>query len=305
MARVDAQLGNVTRAQLRAAGVDEATIDHWLRRGRLCLHHRGVYGLTQAAVPMYGAEMAAILATQPGAVLSHASAAHVWGIRRVRPRVVEVTVIGRHIRGRDRIRVHRTAALAAIDYRSWHGIRLTSPARTILDLAAVLAERELELALHEAIALRILSIREMRAALERYPGRRGSAKLLKLLERPTSTVTNSGGEEALYQLIRRSGLPLPEVNASIGRWTADFYWPAEQLVVEVDGSDFHSTRPRLERDHRKDLAFRKLGIDVVRFVGRQVAREPELVLVTVAQELAARGPRRVRDLARSPRRAGS
>ncbi len=231
--------------------------------------------------------MAALLAYLPNALISHASAAHVWGIR-PDPGCAEVTIIGRHTRSRPGIRAHRVDSLASRDVRRHHNIPLTSPARTLIDVAPALDDRELELALHEAVALKLLSVSRLRAALDDYPRRRGSARLAELARQSTSTATRSGGEETLFGLIRRSRMPQPQTNARIGQWSVDFYWPEHRLVVEVDGIDFHSSRVNIERDHRKDLEMRKLGIDVMRFVGRQVRREPEMLLVTIARELALR-----------------
>ncbi len=130
-----------------------------------------------------------------------------------------------------------------------------------------------------------LSLVQLRAALDRYPHRRGCARLVELSHPSPTTVTRSGGEEALFRLLRMSGLPPAHVNAKIDIWTVDFYWPEFRLVVEVDGSDFHRTRWSVERDHRKDLDLRRRGLDVLRFAGRQVRNQPEMVLVTIARAM--------------------
>ncbi len=143
---------------------------------------------------------------------------------------------------------------------------------------------------HEALALNLLTLSRLRATLNDYPRRRGCAHLEELARQSNGALTRSGGEEALFGLIRRARLPQPLTNARVGHWSLDFYWPEHRLAVEIDGVDFHSSRVNIERDHRKDLEMRKLGIDVMRFVGRQVKREPELVLATIARELALREP---------------
>ena len=289
MERAERQLGNISRRQLRAAGLSQTAVDHWVRRGRLDLRHRGVYTLAGRALPLFSAEMAAVLAYGFNVVLSHASAAYVWGIR-PEPACAEVSVIGRHTRNRPGIHVHRVDALAKRDIRRRHNIPLTSPARTLIDVAPSLGDRELELALHEALALNLLTLSRLRATLNDYPRRRGCAHLEELAWQSNGALTRSGGEEALFGLIRRARLPQPLTNARVGHWSLDFYWPEHRLAVEIDGVDFHSSRVNIERDHRKDLEMRKLGIDVMRFVGRQVKREPELVLATIARELALREP---------------
>lgn len=289
MAQVAAgQLVNITREQLIAAGLAVGAIDHWVRRGRRYPRHRGVYALTPPPYPPFSAEMAAVLALGSNVLLSHSSAAFVWGIRPAPEDAVSVIALGRQARHRPGIRVHRVDSLASRDIRRHHNIPLTSPARTLIDIAPALDDRELELALHEAVALKLLTLSRLRAALDDYPRRRGSARLAELARQSTSTATRSGGEEELFQLIRRSRMPQPQTNARLGQWNLDFYWPRHRLAVEVDGIDFHSSRVNIERDHRKDLEMRKLGVDVMRFVGRQVSREPEMVLVTIARELALR-----------------
>jgi very-short-patch-repair endonuclease len=287
--QAERQLGNLSREQLRAAGLTQTAIDHWVRRGRLSLRHRGVYTLAGRALPAYSAEMGAVLAFGSATLLSHASAAYVWGIL-PEPPCAEVTIIGRHTRSRPGIRVHRVDIFNKRDIRHRHGIPITSPPRTFLDIGPALDDRELERALHEALALKLLTMSRLRAALHDYPRRRGSARLAELARGSTTTTTRSDGEERLLRLIRCSRLPQPETNARVGHWSLDFYWPKHRLVVELDGIDFHSSRLSIERDHRKDLELRRLGIDVVRFVGRQVKHEPEAVLVTIARELALREP---------------
>lgn len=280
----------ITRDQLVSAGVVPDVIDHWVRRGRLHPRHRGVYSLTPPPYPPFSAEMAAVLAVGANALLSHASAAFVWGIRPAPEGTVDVTVVGRQARHRAGIRIHRVSHLLARDVRRSHDIPITSPARALLDIAPTLDDRELELAVHEAFALKLLTATRLMASLKDYPCRRGSARLAELARQSRSSRTRSGGEEQLLRLIRRSRMPHPQVNAQLGGWNLDFYWPEHRLVVEVDGIDFHSSRVSVERDHRKDLELRRRGIDVLRFVGRQVRREPELLLVTIARELALREP---------------
>jgi very-short-patch-repair endonuclease len=242
-------------------------------------------------VPEYSDEMAAVLACQPRSLLSHSSAAYVWGFQPKPPDGhVDVMVVGRQVRAQSGIRVHRTKSLARVDAGDHRDLPITSPARTVFDLASTLnQDRDLELALHEAIALKLVTIPQVRAVLERYPHRRGHARLAELA-RPARglTVPDSRGAERLLRHLRRSGLPPPQVDYPLGRWRADFYWQEARLVVELDGLDFHSTRPRRERDHRKDLELRTAGTEVLRFTGRQVRRELEFVLVTIAREYGRR-----------------
>ena len=120
-----------------------------------------------------------------------------------------------------------------------HPDHLAGP-RTLIDIAPTLDDRELELAVHEALAINCSSLRTRGPPSTGIPIRRGCARLVELGHPSPRTATRSGGEEELFRLIRRSGLPRRTVNAQLDRWNLDFYWPEHRLVVEVDGIDFHS-----------------------------------------------------------------
>jgi very-short-patch-repair endonuclease len=143
--------------------------------------------------------------------------------------------------------------------------------------------------LDEALVRRLASHAAIAAVANAYPNRRGVARLRAAADpgRPT-TETRSDGEEALLALIRRADLPAPEVNAKVGSYTADFLWPAEKVIVELDGYDYHRGRAAFERDHQRDAEHQRMGYLVIRITGRQLAREPEAILVRIATALAAR-----------------
>jgi very-short-patch-repair endonuclease len=277
------QQAAVAHDQLIAAGLTDRAIQNWIARGRLFPRHRGVYILGHEALPKYSEEMAAVLACRPKALIGHHSAAFMWGFRpRPTERAIDVTVIGRQARSRAGIRVHRAAAVMKSDLRFIDNVPVVSPALALLQVAAELNEDELELALHEALALKRVTIQQLRLVLKRYPGRRGSAALAALLA-PAPTIADSAATKRLARHLKRSGLPPALADHPIGRWRTDFHWPEVALVVEVDGFDFHSSRPRIERDHRKDVELRALGNEVLRFTGRQVHRDIEFVLVAIAR----------------------
>ena len=125
--------------------------------------------------------------------------------------------------------------------------------------------------------------------LNAYPHRHGVARLRALADpgRPT-TETRSDGEEALLALIRRADLPVPEVNAQIGNYTADFLWREQKVIVELDGYDYHRGRAAFERDHERDAEHQRMGYLVIRVTGRQLHREPETLLVRIATAIATR-----------------
>jgi very-short-patch-repair endonuclease len=279
------QQGAIAHDQLIAAGLGEEAVKNWLRRGRLLARHRGVYLLAHEATPQYAEEMAAVLACRPRALVGKHTAAYMWGFGpKPEDGISDVTVVGRKARHREGIRIHRTQALAKADLRRIDNVPVVSAARALLDIAPDLTDAGLELAVHEALALKVVTVPELRAALARYPRYAGSARLRALVESPRpATPTDSKAAARLNHHLRRSGMPPALVDHPIGHWRPDLYWREAALAVEIDGSDFHSSRPRIERDHRKDAELKTRGIDVLRFTGRQVYRDIEFVLVTIAR----------------------
>jgi very-short-patch-repair endonuclease len=292
IARIGAtQRALITRAQLSDLGLGPSAIEHALKRGRLHRIHRGLYSMVPfPALPPLAVELAAVLACGESALLSHHSAAAVWNLRPSFNGDVHVTVAGKETgRRRPGLRVHRTQALDPRDIRRYHGIPITSPARALLDITPDLSDRELERAIDEALIRRLVSHAAIAAVVKAYLQRRGVARLREASDpgRPT-TETRSDGEEALLALIRRGDLPPPEVNARVGRYTADFLWRRQKVIVELDGCDYHRGRAAFERDHKRDAEHQRMGYLVIRITGRQLAREHEAILVRIATALATR-----------------
>lgn len=280
----------ITHEELRKLGVSTSSIGRALDRGRLHRRHRGVYSLVDdRALPPLAREQAAVLACGADAYLSHHSAAAVWGIRPTRVGPIDVTVVGRQLHQRNGIRTHSVKSLERPDIRTFQGIPITSPARTLADIAHDLSDRELERAFDEAIAQGLFSMSALRATVAACSGRPGAARLRALAQADRNrTVTRSEAEELFLALIRRAGLPEPEVNVRIGRWEADFFWRHERLVVEIDGHAYHSARTARERDHRKDAELQAVNCFVLRISARRLRNEPEVVLVEIASALARR-----------------
>jgi hypothetical protein len=226
------QHGVITTAQLYTAGVGRNAVAIRVRQGALRRAYRGVYLVGPVDAPL-AREAAALLACEPGAVLSHRTAAVLWGLIAPAGGPVDVTV-RRTGRSRAGLRVHRTSRLddRAIGRRD--GLRITSPERTLLDLAAGGALPELERAVEEAQVLRLVNRRTLRATAA--GGHAGAARLRAALGRHDQPrVTRSEAERRLLALIGQAGLHEPVTNARLGRYEVDFLWRAERLVVEVDG----------------------------------------------------------------------
>jgi very-short-patch-repair endonuclease len=281
--------GVVGREELLAVGVTAGFIDARVDAGGFRPVHRGVY----AVGPIQSdeaPEMAAVLACGERAVLSHRSAAALWRLRsKHADQPVEVTVAARHVPRRSGIRIHKTGRLMVDEVTTLRRIRITTPARTVLDLASCVSVRELEQAI--AVAERTYAgiQRRLLALLARYPGRPGTPKLRELLNFPGKpALARSEAEERFVRLIRRSGLPAPEVNVALHGYELDFFWRDEGLAVEIDGYAFHGDRDSFEADRRRDAELARRGIQVMRVTWLQITDEPEAALVRLAEVLALR-----------------
>ena len=278
------QHGVISRTQLIDLEMPASRIDHWVRSGRLTRIHQGIYRVGPISSP-HTHLLAAALACGDGAVVSYRTAGRLCGCIARGTDEVEVTISGRRIQSRAGIRVHRVRAFRPEDTTVRNGVPTTSVARTLLDLASVLAERELEAALSEALALKIvnrMAIDRVLADRDRMPG---AARLRALISGHEPARTRSAAEEHMLGLIRKAGLPAPAVNAGVAGFEVDFHWRAERLVVEVDGKAFHTTPRKFESDRRRDAALIARGLRVMRVTWQQLEREPERVLADVVRAL--------------------
>jgi very-short-patch-repair endonuclease len=292
IARIAAgQRALVTRAQLKELGIGRRAVDYAIARGRLHRMHQGIYSLVPfPALPPLAAELAAILACGETALLSHHSAAAVYGIRPFVEGSVDVTVIGKETgRRRPGIRVHRTAHLDPRDARRYQHLPITSPARALLDIVPEISGRSLEWALDQALVKRLTTRGQIKAVLAAYPHRPGTPRLQALLDpdRPT-TITRSHPEEQLLDRLRKAGLPAPEVNARVGNYTADFLWRPEKVILEIDGYHYHHTRAAFERDHQRDSEHQRDDYLVIRVTPRQLRRNLDALIVQTAIALDRR-----------------
>jgi very-short-patch-repair endonuclease len=289
-----AQRGRVERSQLIEAGLTRHMIEGMVGAGRMRREHRGIYRVGHAAAIPLGRETAALLACGEKAVLSRGTAASLWGLRRPTDDgdAVEVTVIGGQVsRSRAGIRVHRSRLITYHDVRVKGGLPVTSPAWTLIDLAAGSTSREAERALDEALARRLVSMTSLVELLARTAGHKGHGPLSALVaRRSSSTVTRSEAEERMLALIRAAQLPPPQQNAWVCGYGVDFHWPAERLVVEVDGYAWHSSPSAFERDRRKGNVLTSAGIDLVRVTWMQMDRDPLALMAGLARRIAQRTP---------------
>ena len=262
LARV--QWGVVSLAQLRALGIDRGAVAWRVRHGRLHRLHRGVFAVGHRRLTREGAYLAAVMACGEGAVLSHRSAAHHWGLLRSEGRLVDVSV-PRARRQRAGIRLHRPRSLDAQATTTHQGIAITTVPRTITDLPRH----------HRARALAQAERLRLDVGHHAAPDQ-------------TQALTRSELERRFLELLHRAGLPPPLVNASLdaqdhGRLEVDFHWPGHRLIVETDGFEAHGTPTAFTTDRRRDAALTAAGYRVMRFAWDDVAGDAG----TVARRLRA------------------
>lgn len=273
----------IARVQLLELGLHPQGIKHRVSNGRL--HRvragravwRGVYAVGTPQLTRRGRWMAAVLCCGPGAVLSHESAADLWGIRRAGSTMVHVSVPRNGARSRPGIRVHQRSALPPNDMTRRARIPLTSPARTLIDLASHLPSDELERAVNEADNHDLIDPEALRAVVGERPGATGVRALRNLLDARTFTLTRSELERRFLPLADRAGLPRPKTAVYVNGFEVDFYWPELGLVVECDGLTYHRTPAQQARDRIRDQAHTAAGLTPLRFTHEQVRYEPEYV----------------------------
>ena len=214
-----------------------------------------------------------------------------WGILEFEEgdrRPVDVTVPRGAGRSRPGLVIHRTRHLVRADVRFVEGIPLTSPARTLLDMAEGLDDRELECAYGEALVRRLTNEGALRDLVRACPGRRGGGRLRNLIDAQAGpALTRSEAEERFLALVRAAGFPPPEVNIRVRGHLVDFLWTAERVVVEVDGYRFHSSRMAFERDRIRDAELEEAGLWVIRVTWRQLVEQPFELTARLARALSS------------------
>jgi hypothetical protein len=287
------QHGVVGREQLLGLGMGRRAVVRRLDQGRLHELHRGVYVVGVRRISRKGRWMAAVLACGEEALLSHRSAGRLWGLLAPASELVDVTRPCRRIR-RDGIVSHR-AFVPGDEREVVDGIPVTSPFRTIFDLASVLDKRGLERALHEAEVRELTDRVSLPMLLERYPGRRGARNLRAVLdsEGPVA-ITRNEFEEAFLALIDAYGLPRPRMNADLalrGRFfEIDALWEERRVALELDSRGVHGTKKRFETDRQRDRILVAEGWRTMRVTWRQLREEPGAIAADLQLALEQPAP---------------
>jgi very-short-patch-repair endonuclease len=268
--------GVVTRADLLGAGVPAHIIDRRVRNGTLHTVYRGVYRIPSLATS-HTRFMAAVLACGRGcSLLSHRSAAALWDLLAC-PERAPVDILVRQ-RGRGRltgVKARHAAALGDDETTSLHGMPVTTPARTLLDVAGVVSRRELEQALAVALDRPCTTRQELDRLLVRHPRHPGSGVLRRLLRVARDLArTRSLAEEKLLRLVRDAEIPEPRLNVGVAGYEVDFCWPEQRLVVEVDGRAFHTGYREFQRDRTRGAALAAVGYRVMRVTWADISDHP-------------------------------
>ena len=281
----------IARTQLTNIGLDRFAIRRRVAAGSLHPLYRGwVYALGLNPLSRAGRYLAAVMACGTKAILSHRSAADLWGIRPTATRV-EVTApeVARELPG---IEVHRSRTLTPRDMTVRDGIPVTSVARTLLDLSAVVPAADLDVAIDRAERLGIFDLRAIQDVLDRANGKKGARALRRAIAAYEPSTQKSKLERRFKRLLEpEPDIPRPSFNALVdgesGTHEVDAYWEPERLAVQVDGFDFHRTRRDRERDAASDADLELAGLRVMRFTWDDVTVHCERTLRRVRLALGA------------------
>jgi very-short-patch-repair endonuclease len=267
--------------------MDRRLVQERAAKWRLHRVHQGVYAVGHSASTPQKRLLAAVLACGPGAVLSHRSAAALWGLLQDKRTSIDVTAPNRRGRIPQGIDAHRDGSLTSVDRTVQQGIPCTTVARTLLDFAALAPIWELRTAISEAEVLRILNHSEVDRLIKRSRGRRGVARLRMLMDgiHPQTKRTRSEMEIRFLRMCERAALPEPEVNATLypgGRRTVpDFLWRDAGLIVEADSRGFHDTYSAFQSDREREQRLQLAGWRVSRCTWQQIEREPRRLAETI------------------------
>ena len=236
----------------------------------------------------HGRAIAALHSTGSDALLSHQSAAWLWGISAWPPALPEVVTRTTVRHARDDIRIHSSKTLTKADAAICEGIPATAVPRTLLDLAGA-AQGNVRWALPRAKRLGLIDLIDIDAMLKRSKGLRGVARLRLAMDRYRSKAfTRSELERAFLELVRRAGLPLPSMNLYIAGYEIDAYWSDLRFAVELDTYDYHGDEISFEEDRLRHEDLKLSGIEMIRITGERIDREPRAVISRLRLHLEQR-----------------
>ncbi len=273
------QHGILDFADLRGVGVSASTIRHWARSGRLHRLYPEVFSIIPPSLlAREGLWLAAVKAGGPRAALSHGPAGQLqWIVDRGLSRALHVTIDDRTRRRPRGVVVHRPRVIAPVDFTEHMGIPVTTPTRTVWDLAATDLPSVTRRAYERALARGRIDRERLKALLDACPGHRGAGLIRQLLAQrqlPLEAV-RTWLEGLMLHVCSEHGLPLPAVNVPLLGYEVDFLWERERFIVEADGGD-HLTPRQRDKDNERDIAFGRAGFLVRRYSSTAMRREREV-----------------------------
>jgi predicted transcriptional regulator of viral defense system len=270
------QHGVVSFRQLRELGFSKGKIARSHGAFRLVRIHRGVYAVGQGRISDHGRCMAAVLASGHDAVLSHLSAAWLWGLHDRCPAEIEVTVTN-GARRRPGIRPYRATSLDG-EWGHIAEIPVTALHRTLLAVAATQPTRRLSDVIDRAVRRDLLDMDAIDRFLSRRSRSPGARQLGVAVDLYRDPVFDRARSERLFlALVKKAGLPRPAINTWVGEFEIDAYWSKERFAVEVDGWETHGTRQAFEADRVRIEDMKLAGIDAIRITARRIERQPHEV----------------------------
>jgi Transcriptional regulator, AbiEi antitoxin/Protein of unknown function (DUF559) len=266
------QSGDITRRQLLDLGLDDDAIGYRLRIGRLLRVYPGAYAVGRPPVTPQERAGAAVLAGGPGAALSHGSAMTLWGLWRHWDTPFEITVVrNRRPKG---IRVHRSSTLHWRQVTTHMGIRVTTPARTVLDISPRLKDKALKRTVNNALNSQWLTEAQLADTLARHPTRPGTKRIAKLIGLD-GTPTRSGWEDDFPAFCADHGLPAPLMGLPFHGYILDAVFVAERVIVELDSWQFHKGKIAFEADRERDAETLAHGYVTVRVTEERLDERPQ------------------------------
>ena len=221
--------------------------------------------------------MAGVLACGDGALLSHRSAAALWGFGKERRGIIDISVVRHCNIHRPGVHVRDRAGLWNRDIGMRHGIPVTQPVRTFLDIALELPENRLERAVNEADKRDVIDPEALRTSLDDYPGQPGVRPLRRILDKHTFRLSDDELERLFRPIAVAAGLPVPLTKHIVNEFEVDFFWPDLGLVIETDGWRYHRTPSAQTRDALRFQTHTAAGLTPLRFSHYQVKYEPRHV----------------------------
>lgn len=267
------QHANVTRQQLLNLGLGAQAIAYRVRNAELFPVHPGVYGVGKPPKQPLERAAAAVLACGPTAALSHESAIVLWQIWRRWPGTPEVSVT-RHRRPRG-IAVHQPRSLSHHEITSHRGIRTTTLARALFDIAPRTAPKTLTRAVNNALNSPYLIESQLADVLSRHPRHPATRLLAQFVSETQNGLTRSELEDKFKSFCHTYGFPRPKTNVLVGGYLVDAYFEAERLIVELDSWSFHHTRTAFEADRNRDVEALIHGVATVRITHQRLEHDPD------------------------------